>query len=173
MKKINVLKTNINKVVKKQNGITLIALVITIIVLLILAAVSIAMLTGENGILSKASNAKEKHLIAQYEEELNLCIMEMQTDELGTLTMQKLIEKLPQYIQASQPGEQCEWDTKQETEEPTGTYKGYEFYVDKNKKAHITGKATGIMISCSVDPSGYTNKNVKATITITCTEGIQ
>ena len=90
MKKINVLKTNINKVVKKQNGITLIALVITIIVLLILAAVSIAMLTGENGILSKASNAKEKHLIAQYEEELNLCIMEMQTDELGTLTMPKL-----------------------------------------------------------------------------------
>ena len=100
MKKINVLKTNINKVVKKQNGITLIALVITIIVLLILAAVSIAMLTGENGILSKASNAKEKHLIAQYEEELNLCIMEMQTDELGTLTMEKLIKKLPQYIRS-------------------------------------------------------------------------
>ena len=45
--------------------------------------------------------------------------------------------------------------------------------MDKNKKAHITGKATGIMISCSVDPSEYTNKNVKATITITCTEGIQ
>ena len=161
------------KLKEREKGITLIALVITIIVLLILAAVSIAMLTGENGILKKASTAKEKHLIAQYEEELNLCIMEMQTDELGTLTMQKLIEKLPQYIQASQPGEQCEWDTKQETEEPTGTYKGYDFYVDKNKKAHITGKATGIMISCSVSPSGYTNKNVTATIKITCNEGTQ
>ena len=158
---------------KSNNGITLIALVITIIVLLILAAVSIAMLTGENGILSKASTAKEKHLIAQYEEELNLCIMEMQTDELGTLTMPKLIEKLPQYIQASQPGEQCEWDKEQIAEEPTGTYKGYEFKVDKNKKAQITGKATGIMISCSVDPSEYTNKNVKVTIKITCNEGIQ
>ena len=158
---------------KSNNGITLIALVITIIVLLILAAVSIAMLTGENGILSKASTAKEKHLIAQYEEELNLCIMEMQTDELGTLTMPKLIEKLPQYIQASQPGEQCEWDEKQIAEEPTGTYKGYEFKVDKNKKAQITGKATGIMISCSVDPSEYTNQNVTATIKITCNEGIQ
>ena len=158
---------------KSNNGITLIALVITIIVLLILAAVSIAMLTGENGILSKASTAKEKHLIAQYEEELNLCIMEMQTDELGTLTMEKLIEKLPQYIQASQPGEQCEWDKEQIAEEPTGTYKGYEFKVDKNKKAQITGKATGIMISCSVEPSEYTNKNVKATIKIICNEGIQ
>ena len=38
---------------KNEIGITLIALVITIIVLLILAAVSIAMLTGENGILTQ------------------------------------------------------------------------------------------------------------------------
>ena len=74
--------------------------ILNIIVLLILAAVSIAMLTGKNGILSKASNAKEKHLIAQYEEELNMCILEMQTDELGTLTMEKIIKKLPQYIRS-------------------------------------------------------------------------
>ena len=39
---------------KSTKGITLIALVITIIVLLILAGVSIAMLTGDNGILSQA-----------------------------------------------------------------------------------------------------------------------
>ena len=43
----------------KQNGITLIALIVTIIVLLILAAVSIATLTGENGILTRANDAKE------------------------------------------------------------------------------------------------------------------
>lgn len=42
---------------KSQKGITLIALVITIIVLLILAGVTIAMLTGENGILNKATGA--------------------------------------------------------------------------------------------------------------------
>ena len=44
--------------IKERKGITLIALVITIIVLLILAGVSIAMLTGENGILSQAQRAK-------------------------------------------------------------------------------------------------------------------
>ena len=44
---------------KKQNGITLIALVITIIVLLILAGVSIAMLTGDNGILTQATKAQK------------------------------------------------------------------------------------------------------------------
>lgn len=46
--------------VYNKNGITLIALVITIIVLLILAGVSIAMLTGDNGILTQAQNAKEQ-----------------------------------------------------------------------------------------------------------------
>lgn len=44
---------------KEEKGITLIALVITIIVLLILAGVTIATLTGENGILTQAGNAKE------------------------------------------------------------------------------------------------------------------
>ena len=45
--------------IKQSRGITLIALVITIIVLLILAGVSIAMLTGDNGILTQAKEAKE------------------------------------------------------------------------------------------------------------------
>ncbi len=44
---------------KKQRGITLIALVVTIIVLLILAGVSVSMLTGQNGILTNAAKAKE------------------------------------------------------------------------------------------------------------------
>ena len=54
---------------KKQRGITLIALVITIIVLLILAGVSIAMLTGNNGILSQAQKASEETKIAEEKEQ--------------------------------------------------------------------------------------------------------
>ena len=46
---------------KKEKGITLIELVITIIVLLILAGVTIATLTGDNGILTKANEAKDKN----------------------------------------------------------------------------------------------------------------
>ena len=46
---------------RKDRGITLIALVVTIIVLLILAGISISMLTGQNGILNRASEAKEKN----------------------------------------------------------------------------------------------------------------
>ena len=52
---------------KKYNkGITLIALVITIIVLLILAGITIATLTGENGILTRATKAQEETKKAQY-----------------------------------------------------------------------------------------------------------
>ena len=59
---------NKNNLKTKQTGITLIALVVTIIVLLILAGISIAMLTGQNGILNRASEAKEKTGIAQEDE---------------------------------------------------------------------------------------------------------
>ena len=53
---------------KKNKGITLIALVVTIIVLLILAGISITMLTGQNGILNRASDAKIAQGISQVEE---------------------------------------------------------------------------------------------------------
>ncbi len=67
---------------KKQNGITLIALVITIIVLLILAGVSIAMLTGDNGILTKAKGANETTLQAEVEESIKLGLAEILADKL-------------------------------------------------------------------------------------------
>ena len=62
----------IKKVLKEKRGITLIALVITIIVLLILAGVSISMLTGDNGIITQAQKAKEKTEEAKIREEQQL-----------------------------------------------------------------------------------------------------
>lgn len=59
---------------KNNKGITLIALVITIIVLLILAGVSIAMLTGDNGILTQAGRAKYTQIEGQVREEINLAV---------------------------------------------------------------------------------------------------
>lgn len=65
---------------KKQTGITLIALVITIIVLLILAGVSIATLTGENGILTKASGTKLATEQAEILEKLRMEVYENKLD---------------------------------------------------------------------------------------------
>ncbi len=58
--------------VKSQIGITLVALVVTIIVIIILASVSIGMIVGENGIIHMAQKAKENTELAQKKEEENL-----------------------------------------------------------------------------------------------------
>ena len=62
------LKTN------KNAGITLIALVVTIIVLLIFAGISIQMLTGNNGILNQATNARDKTRGGEVQETVSLAV---------------------------------------------------------------------------------------------------
>ena len=65
-----------NKKIKEKRGITLVSLVVTIIVLLILSAVSVAMLTGENGIFKTAQNAKIESQKADYRETIELSKVE-------------------------------------------------------------------------------------------------
>ena len=60
----------------KEQGITLIALVVTIVVLLLLAGVSIAMLTGENGIIKRAQDAKENTRGGEVKERVDMAAIE-------------------------------------------------------------------------------------------------
>ena len=62
--------------IKEKRGITLVSLVVTIIVLLILSAVSVAMLTGENGLLTTARDAKIESQKADYRETIELSKVE-------------------------------------------------------------------------------------------------
>ena len=78
-------ETKAKKRLEEQKAITLIALVITIIVLLILAAVSIATLTGENGILTQASNAKEQNIIGREKEEITLAYTTCKAEDMEKL----------------------------------------------------------------------------------------
>ena len=71
---------------RREKGITLIALVVTIIVLLILAGVSISMLTGQNGILKRAGEVKTKTEEGQAEEELKLAITSLATEYYASKT---------------------------------------------------------------------------------------
>ena len=68
---------------RKNLGITLIALVVTIVVLLILAGISISMLTGQNGILNRATEAKEKTEKAQIDESDKMVQMEAMVKAAG------------------------------------------------------------------------------------------
>ena len=81
-------KSRFKELKKSSKGVTLIALVITIIVLLILAGVSIAMLTGDNGILTQAKEAKEANIAGTEKEQIQLAMqslkMKKQADNVST-----------------------------------------------------------------------------------------
>ena len=122
-------KVIINKK-ETQNGITLIALVITIIVLLILAGVSIAMLTGQNGILTQAQNSKTVTENKSAEEKVKLAVMGARADD-GTLTVGKLRTELANY------GGTVEGDTFP----VTATVDGKSFTVDANGNVTSAGSS--------------------------------
>ena len=84
---------NLSKQRKGSKGITLIALVITIIVLLILAGVSIATLTGEKGVLTKTSKAKEENNQGAAKEQINLAVMSS-LDNNGKFNRDKFKEEI-------------------------------------------------------------------------------
>ena len=93
---------------KSVRGITLIALVVTIVVLLILAAVSISMLGGENGIIKQAVDAKDKNEIARIKEEAdlvkqNMFIGDYTSNQRISQTVQRknLIKDLNNYFEGS------------------------------------------------------------------------
>ena len=77
------MKRNKSENLKNRRGITLIAVVITIIVLIILAAISLIMLSGQNGILNRAGNAQKINRQATLEEEVRRAILAFQIDEKG------------------------------------------------------------------------------------------
>ena len=116
-----------------QKGITLIALVITIIVLLILAGVSIAMLTGQKGILTQANNAKNETELASAKEKVELAVIGAisQTRD-GTLTVGNLRTELANY------GGTVEGDTFP----VTATVDGKSFTVDANGNVVLAGSST-------------------------------
>ena len=129
---------------KKNKGITLIALVITIIVLLILAGVAIAMLSGENGILKKAAEAKTKTDEAQ----------ENETKDLQAL----------EYLLKKNTGERC-WQYKKDSngrktivtdgvvELPIGTYINYD--PTKDEKGNEIEKTITSNAGSPIDKDEY------------------
>ena len=94
MKQEKNIKTRKFKDTKNSNkGITLIALVITIVVLIILAIVSIATLTGENGILTRATDSKTETEEAKEDELRRLTSLEAATNIDGTTHTETIIQE--------------------------------------------------------------------------------
>ena len=73
---------------KRQKGITLIALVVTIVVLLILAGITISLVFGSNGVIQKAQDSKEQTKIGEMREKLEMAKVPVYADGNGSYKVQ-------------------------------------------------------------------------------------
>ena len=131
---------------KEKKGITLIALVITIIVLLILAGVTIAALSGDNGILTRAQEAKKQSEIASVKEQAKLDIANWVAEELknGRDGILSNWEDIKNVLDTANPDEENRYYTEV-TVEGVETPNGYlvpieELYTNDSSEEETTSK---------------------------------
>ena len=114
-------------------GITLIALIITIIVLLILAGVTLNMVMGENGIIKKAQQAMQKTNISNAKEEIQLAIVEEETNANSGENLGNKFNYENVWNTLRKNDENLEVKEKSEEKVFIIKYKGYYFKIDENK----------------------------------------
>lgn len=165
---------------KQERGITLIALVITIIVLLILAGISIATITGENGILTKASTAKDETKKVQYKEILELIGIELRPKQiLENLNTKDFMDLYEEKIQEEiEKGDLLEGATKQRKDERiiwVTTKEGWIYQITEEEVSLLGNRTENpepptlqeAGITFDYNPNDWTKENVKVTITTT------
>ena len=141
---------------KNSKGITLIALVITIIVLLILAGVVIATLTGDNGILTQAGNAKDKTTEAESIERVQVEVAGSYGID-GTIDKEQLNKNLKNIAGLKYNGADFS-DSNKITELPTTvTLNGYDIGIDANGGVE---KIPEIIAKIRANPTAYYGKKV-------------
>ena len=141
---------------------------------MILAGISIATLTGENGLLSKATTAKEETKKAEIREEIELAIAAIQAEELqkgNKVTLETLAgsEEEPGQLENSKDLEGI--TAKLNGKQITGEYKGYDYTIDENLKVRIGDSVTGINIKYELSTTEHTNKDITLKVTAESTNG--
>ena len=138
----------------KTKGITLIALIVTIIVLLILAGISIATLTGDNGVLKSTLSAKEKAEISNEKEILEVATVQaMGRDRAGIVTKIRLQTALDENT--------SEGITNVEEDEEilltTFVQSGRIYEVDKDGNIKYLGKEEELLSQVTIEASPQSN----------------
>lgn len=119
---------------KENKGITLIVLVITIIVLLILAGISIATLTGDNGILNKASTASEETKKKEYEEVLKIIGNKLRIDKIqNNWDSKTYLDEFEKQIPKEEIFQEANINRKNEETIIVITKEGYAYKITENK----------------------------------------
>ena len=127
----------------RQSGITLVALVITIIVLIILAGVAINLTLGQNGLLNRTKEAREKYEIASAKEYIELKIDECIIEKGGVASLQDIIDYLAEdssvtyYVALEEVGLVAGEVDIGSPKEIYVVYNRYQFKVDESKKVEF------------------------------------
>lgn len=156
---------------KKSQGITLIALVITIIVLLILAGITIATLTGDNGILSKATTAKESTKKEEGREIIKLAIEEMRIEKLEKgeeLTLEYIADNIHEKLEI--PKEDV---TKngEPIESIDVIYGDYSYNIDQNYQIEVFPKGNRPKVEIIILDQEQNVKKVRIQVKASTEEG--
>ena len=151
----------------KENGITLVALVVTIIILLILSGIAISNLLGENGLINQAKLGKEKYAISEAKEKIELEITNLQVEQ------QSKGEALTKEILPKINNEDI--DVGDTSNFPVEVICGkYKFEVDNVFQVKYIGEADDTVIKYTTEPDDYTNQsNVKVLLKISNPKGIK
>ncbi len=156
----------------QEKGITLIALVITIIVLLILAGVTIAALAGDNGILSRATDAREATDIAEEKEKLALAAQAALIDNNGREILQQDLDKeLEKGFGKNKYSVEEGENAGEQGYIVTITDTGRRYFVSENGKVEQMVPAP--IVTHTINPETQVDEGEKITITINAeaTEG--
>ena len=145
---------------EKNKGITLIALVVTVVVLLILASVTVGTLMGKNSTIKKAQEAKREQEISQEREIVELsAVQAADKDKFGNVEEENLRQALIDNIGEKKFTLSAD-KTKFTIVFPDGT--GTKHYIWKDIPI-----LTNANVKFTYDPSGWTNQNVTATVETT------
>ena len=149
------------KELRNKKGITLIALVITIIVLLILAGVSISMISSQDGILKKTTSAKEMNKKAEYEEAVKLALQAAMVNENAEVDYDN-IDKYLTGAQVDKDAKIIKYNENNYQVKKDGTIKEVAWYVttnNDNKYVVTNGKGKEILLGAIINYDPYTGVN--------------
>ncbi|MNS82809.1 hypothetical protein D3C72_1165650 [compost metagenome] len=134
---------------KKQKAITLIALIITIVVILILTSVMLAILNGDNGLLNKAKIASEQSNEAKAKETLNLALQEARLEKLDNSNLNSN-DSLSLFLQSRIEGIIIN--------DNIVTIDGYSFKIDGTKLSIIESLGTADQLINNINNTGLIGK---------------
>lgn len=143
---------------KKENAVTMVALVITIIVLLILVGIVVTFVIGENGIIHRSSEAKLIQKRADVKQKIELTLLDMETEEIKkgeTLTIDKIVANLANKIENTTIVKETQSTAK-------GVCEDINFEINEKKEvAIITDIPTVASLSLEENREEYTISNLQ------------